>query len=264
MADFRADLHMHSTCSDGTDSPRELVAKAIAAGLSAISITDHDTCAAYAEDLRGIELVTGIELSCELRNVPIHMLGYCFDVAKMAPFIEEIQARRLERNRAILAKLAKCSIAISEEELGATTALQSIGRPHIAAILVKRGLVSSIREAFDVYLREGGKCFAPGFRYTPAEIVDQIHSCGGKAILAHPHFIKKGAVVKELFKLPIQGIECYYGNLPDNQVRPWLAIARERKWLMTGGSDYHGAIKPHISLGASWVGEADFNALRAP
>lgn len=263
MGDFRADLHIHSTCSDGTDTPQEIVQKAIALGLSAISITDHDTCAAYGEPLKGIEFVTGIELSCELRNVPIHMLGYCFDVAKMAPFIEEIQERRKERNRAILAKFAKCGIVITEEELGITTPLKSMGRPHIAAILVQRGLVGNLREAFDVYLREGGKCFAPGFRYTPAEIVDQIHSCGGKAILAHPQFIKKGSVLKEIFRLPLDGIECAYGNLPAQQVRPWRAIARERKWLMTGGSDYHGSIKPHIQLGASWVGEAEFHALRA-
>ncbi len=262
---FRADLHCHSRCSDGSDAPLQLVQKAKSASLQGLSITDHDTAAAYTPELfalaeeLSIRILAGIEISSEWEGIPVHVLGYGYDLrsASFAAFLQEIQKRRKERNRAILKKLSDLNLQIDEEELIGET----IGRPHFAALLVKKGYVGSIQEAFERYLKDGAACWASGFKFTPAEAIEQIQSANGKAILAHPYFYKKGAFLKKILACPFDGIECHYANLPKALELPWLKLAEERGWIATGGSDYHGICKPHISLGASWVGETIFNAL---
>jgi predicted metal-dependent phosphoesterase TrpH len=178
-----------------------------------------------------------------------------------------MQKRRGERNRALLAKLKQRKMLIEEEELLAFARKlekkKTVGRPHIAALMVQKGYVGSMQEAFDRYLKEGGLCYVSGFKYTPQDAIDQIRQAGGKAVLAHPHFIKKGALLKKLLSHPFDGIECYYANLPKALEAPWLKIAKEKGWIATGGSDYHGTFKPHISLGCSWVGEETFRKLQS-
>jgi predicted metal-dependent phosphoesterase TrpH len=275
--EFRADLHCHSICSDGSDSPLEILAKANLARLSGLSITDHDTIDAYSPEFfktaqtMGIRIMPGVEFSSELRETTVHVLGYGFDIYSpiLLAFIEEMQRRRNDRNLAILKKLETHKIIVSDEDLHLISQIggmkkKSVGRPHIAAIMVKKGYVQSFQEAFDRYLKEGTSCYVPGFKFTPLDAIRAIHEAGGKAVLAHPHFIKNGSYVGSLLSLPFDGIECYYGNLPKHQEMPWVKIAKQKGWIATGGSDYHGTFKPHISLGCSWVGESTFQQLLAP
>lgn len=267
MVDFRADLHCHTNRSDGSDEPVELLKKAKEASLQGLSITDHDTVDAYTPELfalaeeLSLRLLPGVEISSELEGVPVHILAYGYDLhsVSFAAFLTEIRKRRSERNRAILKKLKEKKMPLDEEEL-AKFPTKTLGRPHIAAMMMKKGYVSSMQNAFEYYLKDGAPCYAPGFKYTPQEVIDQIHLGGGKAILAHPHFYKKKGYLKKILSCSFDGIECYYALLPKQLEIPWLKLAKERGWMATGGSDYHGSFK-NIPLGSSWVGKETFNAL---
>lgn len=269
---FRADLHCHSVCSDGSDTPLELLLLAKKVELSGLSITDHDTIEAYTPELFysaqeiGIQLLPGVELSTELGDQTIHILGYGFDLAS-APFLsflEEMQRRRNERNRLILQKLAAKNIIVTEDELATLVTdgiKKTIGRPHIASIMQKKGYVRAIQDAFTYYLSEGTPYYVPGFKFTPSDAIQVIHEAKGKAVLAHPHFIQKGKLLNTLLSLPFDGIECYYGSLLKHQEKPWVKIATDRNWIATGGSDYHGQFRPRVNLGSSWIEEATFKQL---
>lgn len=268
--DFRADIHCHSHFSDGSDSPFELLLLAKEKNLQGLSITDHDTVDAYSPALfeeakkMGIELLTGVEISSEWGEFLVHILGYGFQIEHegFLTFLKGIQQRREERNRMILKKLAAKKIHIQEEELKNSSVDKIIGRPHIAALMVQKGYVADIKGAFDHYLKEGACCYISCFKSPPVEVIQKIHEASGKAILAHPHFIKKKRFLRNLLALPFDGIECYYAKLDSALELPWLKIAKEKSWIATGGSDYHGIFKPHLSLGDSWVGKSTFDALR--
>ena len=274
--EFRADIHCHTNCSDGSDDPIALLHLAKEVGLQGLSITDHDTLSAYTPKLfetakeLGIEILPGIEISSEWERASVHILGYGFDLEDIAfrTFLEEMQLRRGERNRGILEKLAKFKMPISEKELQALADQlpyqKTIGRPHIAQLMVQKKYVSTTQEAFEKYLKEGACCYSPGIKYTPRDVIEKIHLAKGKAVLAHPHFIKRGHFLKSLLSLPLDGIECYYAKLPKAQEIPWLQMAKDRNWIATGGSDYHGALKPHITLGCSWVNRTIFDKLLNP
>ena len=178
MTEFRADLHCHTTCSDGSDHPQVLLRLAKQIGLQGLSITDHDTMDAYTPELiaeaeqLGLRLLPGIEISSELDDTAVHILAYGYDLhdAGFKEFLIEMQKRRNERNRAILQRLAARKMVITEEELRAYATERSIGRPHHAhaQLMVKKGYVQSIREAFDRYLREGGLSTPPALNAIPA------------------------------------------------------------------------------------------------
>lgn len=263
MNEFRADLHCHSNCSDGSDDPLMLLNLASQAGLSGLSITDHDTILAYTPELfakaseLNIELLIGTEISTELEGVTVHVLGYGFDLS-LQEFLDEALLKRVQRNLGILQKLKKKGIIIQEDELPQKEVL---GRPHIAAALVKKGVVSTIQQAFDCYLKDTACCYAPGGKFTPWDAIRAIRKAEGKAVLAHPFFLKKGRFLRDLLSLPFDGIECHYARMHRDQELPWIKIAQERGWIATGGSDYHGQLRPQISLGCSWVSEGVFRKL---
>jgi predicted metal-dependent phosphoesterase TrpH len=270
MVEFRADLHCHTICSDGTDTPEEIVRKAAAAGLQGLSITDHDTIDAYSGELFALAaelnllLLPGVEVSSEYEKSSVHVLGYGIDLesSSFRKFLQEMIQRRKERNENILRNLRAKGFFIQMEEVE-NLGFRTIGRPHIAQVMVDKGYVESRRDAFDRYLRDGASCYAPGIKFTPLEVIEQIHLAKGKAILAHPHFFQRGPFLKTLLKLPLDGVEAYYGNLHHFKEKPWLDMAKERKWVATGGSDYHGTVKPGIALGCSWVGFDTFTALNS-
>ena len=265
MESFRADLHCHSVCSDGSDDPMLLLEKAKAVNLQGLSITDHDTLDAYSDELfqkahaLSIRMLPGIEISSEQEGQAVHVLGYGYDLKSVSfhLFLQEIKKRRTERNRVILKKLADRGMKIEEADLQG----KLIGRPHIALALIKKGYVSSLKEAFDRFLQDGACCWTDGFRSTPLEAIEEIHKAGGKAVLAHPHIYKKKSLLIKLIAYPFDGIECYYSLMSKALEAPWLQIAKEKGWIATGGSDYHGLFKPNIPLGASWVSEETFNIL---
>jgi hypothetical protein len=260
---FRADLHIHSCCSDGTDTPLQILELAKLAGLNGLSITDHDTIQAYTPEFfdaaqeKGLELVMGVEISSEWQGLTVHVLAYSFDL-HLQELIEQVQERRKERNRRILEKLKKKGIIIDEEELHVSGPSQIVGRSQIAAAMVRKKAVSTAQEAYNVYLNDNGSCYASGGKFSPHEVIAAIHKDNGLAVLAHPHFLKRGHFLREILALPFDGIECYYGRLPKEQEMPWVKIARERGWIATGGSDFHGSVQANLPIGCSWVGEETF------
>ena len=271
MNEFRADLHCHTNCSDGTATPSEVIQLACRIGLKGLSITDHDTIEAYEEAVPAaaahhLSLITGLELSAVHKQTSIHILAYSFapDSPPIKNFCVAQRERRENRNRQILELLKAHGMPLAPEDfMDVTTSLhRSFGRPHIALEMVRKGYVSSLQQAFQDYIGEGKPCYAPGSRYCVEETLEIIHQGGGLAVIAHPHLIQNAAVLKDLLGMNFDGIEGYYARFPRTEQERWVKIGVRKGWLVTGGSDYHGAIKPQISLGSSWIGEEIFNTLQ--
>ncbi len=265
---FKADMHCHSTCSDGSFTPAELIAHAKEKGLSAIAITDHDTISAYhlsnyriAEEL-GIILCPGVEFSCSYRSRSIHILGYGFERSNsaLAEFCNQHAQRRKVRNLRILQKLRLQGMYISEEELNSFN-IPVVGRPHIAQLMVEKNYVKTIREAFHKFIGENKPCFDPGPVFSVPQTIEVIQQAKGKAFIAHPHLIPYKNVIKYLLSLPFDGIECYYAKIAPQQEKKWLDIAQKKEWLISGGSDFHGSFKPDLQLGCSWINEENFQKI---
>ncbi len=268
MNEFKADLHCHSTFSDGSLSPLQLVQLALDRGLKGLSITDHDTVAAYPEVLSqarqlGLTMIPGVEFSAVHQNVSVHLLGYSYlpDNPVIKSFCEAHSRRRQERNTAILERLAAMGMPLEMSELANGIAQGSIGRPHIAGAMVRKGYVGSMGEAFKKFLREGGLCYAAGPRFTVEETIHTIRAAGGLAVIAHPHLIPEEKIVQDLLKMDFDGIEVHYAYFPLDKCIRWRDAATQKGWIATGGSDFHGDAKPNISLGSSWVNEETFNIL---
>lgn len=270
MHEFRADLHCHSTCSDGTFSPEKLVSYAREIGLCGLSITDHDTINAYATALPlakeiALLVISGVEFSCVLDGASVHLLGYAFSLCSPAIFelCKRHSQRRKNRNLAILNRLARHGMPIAEEDLiqGHKGDMDSIGRVHIAQAMVNKHYVATIQEAFQKFISEGQPCFDSGEGISVQETVDCIREAGGKAVIAHPHLINDQTVINKLLQIEFDGIEVHYGRFLPAQVQRWSDIADERGWLKTGGSDFHGTVRPQSFLGSSWVSEDVFKPL---
>lgn len=266
---FKADLHCHTNFSDGTDSPEELIQLAIDQGLSGLAITDHDTTASYERahtyaQNHHFRLLPGVEFSSSYGKEPIHVLGYSFSIRNggILQLCQRHQDRRKKRNRAILQNLCRMNILIDEEELYQLDQnYGTIGRPHIASLLIKKGVVKTMEEAFDKLLGEGKPAYDAGEPITLEETIQTIHNANGLAILAHPHLIKRQSVVRSISPLPFDGLEGYYARFPLDQTKRWTEMATKKNWLITGGSDYHGQTKPNNLLGSSWVEKELFESL---
>lgn len=266
MREFKADLHCHSNCSDGTLSPSEIIQLAKSIGLQGLSITDHDTVAAYNDPAvvssEELTIITGVEFSCSVNGESIHVLGYGFDPKH--PMILDLCSRhtlrRKERNMEILELLKKHEMPLTLEDVGREEGY-NVGRPHIALAMVRKGYVPSVQVAFKKYLGEGCSCYAPGKTFSVETTLDIIHIAGGIGVIAHPHLIKKGPIISRLLELEFDGIECIYGNFTSKDNARWLKIAAHKELLVTGGSDFHGEVKPAIALGASYIDKATFDKI---
>lgn len=272
MTEFRADLHCHTLCSDGSASPETLLHLAKQVGLSGLSITDHDTIDAYvtaiplAKELK-IELISGAEFSAVHEKVSVHILSYAFPLE--SPIIHDLclrhQQRRKKRNQAILNLLAEHKMPLSEEEIIANKGIfpsHTIGRPHIALAMIKKGYVSSISDAFRKYLGDGKCCFVQGESFSVEETLKIIHEAKGLAVIAHPHLLNHPKTLEQLLQMDFDGVEGFYANFTDERNKPWVRLGKEKGWLITGGSDFHGNVKPQINLGASWTPENTFRILQ--
>ncbi len=267
--EFRADLHVHSTFSDGMYSPEKLLEMAKNASLSGLSITDHDTIGAYTEELFNlaknldIKILTGVEISSSFLSEPVHILGYGFDYKskELLDFLKEVRRKREMRNEAILKKLEDFNMHISKDELYKNAENFSIGRPHIANLMVIKGYVENFQAAFNEYLKEGAKCYVEGEKFSPIEVISKLHAIKAKVVLAHPHLIKDFNVIKFLLELPFDGIEAYYGKMPPDKEKRWIKLAEKNGLIITGGSDYHGDFKSFITIGCSWVSKEKFDLL---
>lgn len=269
MGEFRADLHCHTTCSDGTVTPSDIIQLACDLDLQGLSITDHDTIAAYHEaipaaQIKNFPLISGLELSAIHRETSVHILAYSFPLP--CPIIEEFcqrhHERREHRYKQILDRLAAHGMPLKIEDLSDLPSTHSIGRPHIAFAMVKKGYVHTIQQAFHEFLGEGKPCFVPGEAYSVEETLDVIHKAKGLAIIAHPHLIENVGIVRDLLDMPFDGIEGYYARFPASVHERWLKIGARKGWIITGGSDFHGSIKPNLPLGCSWVNGETFAILQ--
>lgn len=254
------DLHIHSTSSDGTMSPVELVTFASQKGLSAIAITDHDTIdgleeAVSAGERIGLEVVPGIELSVKFGPYNVHLLGYLFDFhqKELNIALAKIQAGRLERNKKIVAKLNSLGVPIQFSELKKKLGSGQTGRPHIAKILVQKRVVQNMDEAFAKYLGQDGLAYISRLIYPVEEAIELIKNAGGLAVLAHPLQLERavddlGYALNQLREMGLDGIEVYYPNHSRKFRKQLILFAEQLSLLKTGGSDYHGSIRPGTTL----------------
>lgn len=250
------DLHLHSTYSDGTLSPKELIRMARQRRLSAVSITDHDTAAgteeAQAEGLRcGLQVISGLELSVSWQAYHFHLLAYDFDWqnAQLQAGLQELQDARNGRNSKIVDILGGLGLPINDEELRSMSGYGQTGRPHIARLLVAKQVVRTIDQAFERYLRKGACAYVSRFVFTAEQAFELIHTAGGIAVLAHPGQIASSMseleyLLDALKSRGLDGMETFYPTQKGRQFRQLRALAHRFQLLETGGSDYHGDIRP--------------------
>ncbi|MGI6655526.1 MAG: PHP domain-containing protein [Desulfobulbus sp.] len=260
------DLHTHSLYSDGSNTPAELVDLAVRNGLRVLALTDHDTMDGVAELVEagrqaGLVTLPGVEISTTLRGHTLHLLGYGIDVddSDLHRWLEPLQEGRVKRNLQILDKLRDLGIDISLEEVQAVSPSGQTGRPHIAQVLMTKGVVGSFSEAFQRYLGKNKSAWAGRFCYTPAEAIAALHRAGGIAVLAHPVQIDQSlrilpAIIAELALRGLDGIECFYPTHTRTIRKKLSAIAQKHGLLITGGSDYHGPGRPNHPLAGSGKG----------
>lgn len=264
------DLHVHSTCSDGTFTPEELVDYAIKKGLTAFALTDHDTVSGldrainYADSLRHTpvqipEVVPGIELSTEYQGKDIHMVGLFIDYHQpdFARYLEDFIHSRENRNKKMCALLREHGIDITYEALLAEFPGAVITRAHFARYLLSHGYIQSLKEAFDRYVGDRCPCFVPREKVTPAQAVELILGAGGVPVLAHPILYHMSddrleALVADLKSIGLVGIEAIYSTYNTAEERQIRGLASKYGLKISGGSDFHGANKPKIDLGTGW------------
>jgi 3',5'-nucleoside bisphosphate phosphatase len=257
------DLHSHTNESDGTCSPPQLIDEAVRAGVKILGITDHDTLKGFDQaqqpaSAAGVELVCGIELSTKLHGRSVHLLGYFLashGLSEFRTWVLDQQAARRERNVRLVARLQELGFDITLEEAEAR-GRGLTGRPHFAQILVEKGYVSSLRQAFDDYLDESAKGYV--YRREPqfAEGVRRIREAGGIASLAHPVRVPGDvrALMPELCDAGLNALEAYHSDHSGENTELYLDLAKRYGLRVTGGSDFHGAVKPGVKLGSGCGG----------
>ncbi|MEV8318346.1 PHP domain-containing protein [Streptomyces sp. NPDC059900] len=255
---MRIDLHTHSTASDGTDTPAQLVRNAAAAGLDVVALTDHDTTRGHAEAVaalaeldRGLTLVTGAELSCRLDGVGLHMLAYLFDPdePELARERELVRDDRVPRAKTMVGKLRELGVPVTWEQVARIAGDGSVGRPHIAEALVELGVVPTVSDAFTPdWLADGGRAYAGKHELDPFDAIRLVKAAGGVTVFAHPAAVKRGQVVPEgaiaaLAAAGLDGIEAdHMDHAPETRTR-LHGLAADLGLLVTGSSDYHGSRK---------------------
>jgi hypothetical protein len=257
----RLDLHLHTTHSDGSCTPTEVVTMAHRAGVTALAITDHDIMTGLAEAVAagqqyGIEVIPGVEISSLAGNSELHILGYFLDGQDSAldDRLETLRDSRHLRNPRIIERLQMLGIDITYDEVRTLAGTDSIGRPHIARVLMDKRIVASAKEAFDRFLAEGKPAYVPRELPSPAEAIRWIKAARGLAVLAHPTWVKTEKqplidLVRQLKTDGLDGVEVYYSTHAARQTREYLGLAHQLGLLVTGGSDFHGLTKPDIEVG---------------
>lgn len=244
-------------------SPSELVRHAKDAGLAAIALTDHDTIAGIPEAVEegrrvGMEVVPGIEISADYKN-EMHILGYFKeeDYLRMTPVLSYLRESRENRNKKIIDKLNEMGFDITMEEVSSIAKGKVVGRPHIAKIMMEKGYVRSVSEAFEKYLEFGKPAYFKKEKLTPQQGIETILKAGGIPVLAHPVLLKipfeeLDALLKELVSYGLKGIEAYYVYNSEDFTITSLELARKYNLVPTGGSDFHGTFKPGINIGTGY------------
>jgi 3',5'-nucleoside bisphosphate phosphatase len=251
---MRADLHAHSSASDGTRRPAAVISRAAAAGLDVVALTDHDTVAGIAEAATalppGLTLIGGMELSCRREGHSVHLLGYLFDPGhpELAAETSAIRASRVERARAMVARLGDLGTGVTWEQVKAIAGDGVIGRPHIARAMIDAGVVGSIEEAFTPeWIGPGGRAHVRRYALDPAEAITLLHAAGGVAVLAHPLAVTRGwrvpeDLISELARAGLDGVEVAHPDHDAAERTQLSTVARKLGLIETGGSDDHGEL----------------------
>lgn len=261
-----ADLHVHTTASDGAYSLPEVAGLARDVGLEIIAITDHDNVSAVGPErnVNGIEIIPGVELSAEWGAREAHILGYYIDPrdVTLSGTLNILQEKRRDRLQTILQKLNDLKVDIDPQEILDMAAGGSVGRLHVAERLIDKGYAGSLYEAFRDFLGPEGKAFVPKTRISVHDSIEIIHAAGGAAALAHPGFIFAPDEVREFARWGLDGIEAYYPRHSQSDVTQALKLAEELDLVVTGGSDFHGRYMSDIPIGATRVTADDVERLR--
>jgi predicted metal-dependent phosphoesterase TrpH len=263
----RIDLHIHSNASDGTLSPSEIISRACHLNLRAISITDHDTLegsrvAFHAGIPSIIKFLSGVEISAApppsfFLSGSFHILGYGIRLEDptLDKALKRLQIARKNRNPQIIDHLKKLGIDISLKDLQEEFGESQLGRPHIAQLMVKKGFVATIDEAFDSYIGKNKPAYVDKHRMSCAEAIETIRGAGGIAVLAHPYLLRTNGnhafenLLIHLKSLGLGGLEVYYPDHPADETVFFVALAKRLDLLMTGGTDFHGNVNPDIEMG---------------
>ncbi|MCH8928630.1 MAG: PHP domain-containing protein [Candidatus Marinimicrobia bacterium] len=258
------DLHAHTSASDGTYSPKDLVKLAKSEGIEAIAITDHDTIEGLPEALEagekmGVEVIPGVEISIDHQPGSMHVLGLFLDIEneKLKEYLTDLQTSRSSRNPRIIEKLNELGLSITMEEVEKISGGGQVGRPHIAAALLKNGHVRTIQHAFDKYLKKGAVAYYERHRLTREKAVDMIHGAGGLVILAHPHTLGVNGIsldnlMAELKEVGFDGLELFYNSHSPSDEDKLMKIVDKNGFVISGGTDFHGENKPSIKLGVGY------------
>lgn len=256
VTEMYADLHLHTYFSDGTYSPEELVAQAKRHNLSAVALTDHDTVegcrpTALACNAAGIEFIAGTELTAEQEGHEIHILGYCCDIEnrKLLAEIQKFQSVRQNRVREMVARLNQLNVPLQAEEVFALANCRAPGRPHVARALVEAGLVGSLDEAFERFLKRNRPAWVPKFKMSATEAIELIHQAGGVAVMAHPGLNRSDEVIPAMAEAGLDGLECFHTKHSNATSEHYLELADRFHLLVTGGSDCHGTSKGKPLIG---------------
>jgi 3',5'-nucleoside bisphosphate phosphatase len=252
-----ADLHLHTFFSDGTYSPQELVAQAQRTQLQVLALTDHDTVEGCAPTARAceaarIEFIAGTELTAEQGGHEIHILGYAMDVShvRLLHEIGKFQLVRQQRIREMVQRLNEIKVPIQAEEVFALANCRAPGRPHVARALVQAGLVGSLDEAFERFLKKNRPAWVPKFKMSAADAIALVHEAGGVAVMAHPGLNRSDEVIPPMVESGLDGIECFHTKHSPSQSEHYQQIAARFGLLVTGGSDCHGMSKGRPLIGS--------------
>ena len=265
------DLHLHTTASDGTDTPAELVRACRATGITTMAVTDHDTTAATTAVAReagraGIEFVPGIEITAAWRGIDVHVLGYFFDPESPAlrAFLDAQIEDRVRRARAVGARLAALGVPIDMEALVGRSRSRPVLRPHIAQALVEAGHAESEWDAFDRYIGEGRPAYVARQGATPAEVIAIIREAGGISSVAHPGVTEQDDLISGLAGDGLDALEVYHTDHSADDTARYLALARRLGLAVTGGSDFHGFRSGHSNgFGTISLPGSEYAAFRA-
>jgi predicted metal-dependent phosphoesterase TrpH len=264
----RADLHLHTTHSDGLYTPAQVVELARRCGLSAVALTDHDTLgglpeAQFAAAGSLLEVIPGAEITCEHRGKELHLLAYFVRPdAALADALQRLCRHRAERFDDMVRRLRACGVSLDEGELRAGGSPGSLGRRHLAELLVRAGRVGSVREAFARYLKDEGRVAVPKVRLPVAEAIALVRGAGGVAAWAHPSYDCTRETLIELRGAGLGAVEAEYPTTRPSRSRELRGWARELGLAVTGGSDCHGPDQPRRAVGACGVSAAEVHALR--
>jgi predicted metal-dependent phosphoesterase TrpH len=263
---MRADLHVHSTASDGTDPPAEVMRRAARAGLDVVALTDHDTVAGHAEARAAagpVALLPGMELSCRLDGRSLHMLAYLFDAdqPELAAELTRIRDDRVLRARAMVDKLAGLGVDVSWGQVAAIAGQAVVGRPHIARAMADSGAIASPREAFTRdWIADGGRAYVGRYALDPVRAIDLVRAAGGVTALAHPRAGRDTWVTNEqitrLAAAGLAGLEVFHPDQSEAERARLIALAHDLALVPTGGSDDHGSLTGYRLGGETTSGEA--------